>query len=214
MFGISIWELVLIGVVLFLVVGPAKLPGLAKSIGQGLKDLRRSLNDIKGTVDKDDEFVKAVKEARQSVAEAREAVRSIFDDDGTPREAPTEDEADPAPRPVPRGRALVRPPLRSGQGESAGGTQGPSLEETSAQASFQGPSAVDPPGGGGGPTDASGSEEPVEAEVHRAPTDGVVPAGESAPADAPAAPRGSRGRRMVRPGRPRSTGGGSPTGSG
>ena len=212
MFGISMWELVLIGVVLFLVVGPAKLPGLAKSIGQGVRDLRRSLNDIKGTVDKDDEFVKAVKEARQSVVEAREAVRSMFDEGSEPGVTPPEEEADPAPRPVPRGRPLVRhPPRGSGREPAVGGeASGPSLGEGTAQASFSESSPVVTLPGGGEAGEVAGDVEPLEAEVHRAAA--VDPAPAESGASGPS--RGPRGRRLVRPGRSRPTGGGSPTGSG
>lgn len=209
MFGISMWELVLVGLVLFLVVGPSKLPGLAKSIGQGIRDLRRSLNEVKGTVDKDDEFVKAVKEARQSVAEAREAVRSIFDDDESVRQA-AEAEEDPAPRPVPRGRPLVRP-ARPPAPLAAGGGPGPALSESSTPAAFGEPapqesSSASEAAAAAAAGEGAGGPEAVETEVHRG---DAVPRQEAA-----ARPSAGGSRRMVRPGRPRSQGGGSPKGSG
>jgi hypothetical protein len=60
-------------------------------------------------VDKDDEFIKAVNEARQTVAEAKESIRGIFDEEEGVYPPDGEDqEVDPAPRPVPKGRKLVR----------------------------------------------------------------------------------------------------------
>jgi Tat protein translocase TatB subunit len=50
MFGIGFAELVLVLVVALLVVGPDKLPGLARSIAKGYNQLRRAGNDIKRSV--------------------------------------------------------------------------------------------------------------------------------------------------------------------
>ena len=50
MFGIGFAELVLVLVVALLVVGPDKLPGLAKSVAKAYNELRRTGNDIKRSV--------------------------------------------------------------------------------------------------------------------------------------------------------------------
>ncbi len=50
MFGIGFGELVLVLVVALLVVGPDKLPGLARSIAKGYNQLRRAGSDIKRSV--------------------------------------------------------------------------------------------------------------------------------------------------------------------
>ncbi len=50
MFGIGFAELVLVLVVALLVVGPDKLPGLARSIAKAYNELRRTGNDIKRSV--------------------------------------------------------------------------------------------------------------------------------------------------------------------
>lgn len=50
MFDLGIQELVLIFVVALLVFGPKRLPELGKSIGRGLRELKRAMYDIKAEV--------------------------------------------------------------------------------------------------------------------------------------------------------------------
>jgi Tat protein translocase TatB subunit len=58
MFGIGMPELILIGVVALLVVGPKKLPDLAKTLGKGLNEFRKTATDVtdglKDTIKADD----------------------------------------------------------------------------------------------------------------------------------------------------------------
>lgn len=201
MFGMSMWEILVVLGLLFIVVGPGKLPGLAKKLGEQLRNLRQGLSDVKATVDKDDEFVKAVNEARQSVAEAKEAMQGIFDDvvSVTDDLKLEEEFRDPAPKPVPRGRRMVSPgaPVEDG-GDS---------DEVEAKATVSEPVADAP----------ALADEPVEAEDWRASTRSDATR-DSAEADAGERPapqvddsgvprkvqrRGATGRKMIRPGRSR-----------
>ena len=47
MFGIGLPELIIIAIVALIVVGPKKLPDLARSLGKGLSEFRRAADDVK-----------------------------------------------------------------------------------------------------------------------------------------------------------------------
>jgi Sec-independent protein translocase protein TatA len=189
MFGMSMWEILVVLALLFIVVGPGKLPGLAKKMGELIRGLKGSLADVKATVDKNDEFVKAISEARASVAEAKSAVREIIDD--VVSVAPDlnlleEELRDPAPKAVPKGRKRV----------SRASDEGPTLvdedepfeaEDWRASArEDRTAEAMDEPGEEGGSVD-----RPTGARID----DGGVPSRTQR--------RGSTGRRMIKPGRSR-----------
>ena len=58
MFGIGIQELIIIAVIALLVVGPKKLPDLAKTLGKGFRDFKNATDgitdDLKQTMQSDD----------------------------------------------------------------------------------------------------------------------------------------------------------------
>ena len=55
MFGIGLPELILIMAVALIVVGPDKLPELAKSIGKGIVELKKAASSLKESLNEDDE---------------------------------------------------------------------------------------------------------------------------------------------------------------
>lgn len=59
MFDIGMQELIVIFIVALLVLGPKKLPELGKTLGRGLAELRKSMQDVK---EKMDEEVKDLKD--------------------------------------------------------------------------------------------------------------------------------------------------------
>ena len=53
MFDVGFWELLLIGVVALLVVGPERLPGLARTVGLWVGKVRRFVNSVKSDIDRE-----------------------------------------------------------------------------------------------------------------------------------------------------------------
>ncbi len=92
MFDIGFWELALIGVVALLVVGPERLPALARTAGIWVSKARRFVSSVKADVEKEiraDELKRVMKEqaessgiheiveeTRSSVKESREEIES------------------------------------------------------------------------------------------------------------------------------------------
>ena len=87
-FGIGFSEIVLIVIVLILVVGPQKLPELAKSLGKGMRVMRKASADIRAAVNFDEvnelkrdirrEMYRPVEDWRSGLAEVEDAVVEPF----------------------------------------------------------------------------------------------------------------------------------------
>ncbi len=56
MFGIGLPELIIIMVIALIVVGPKKLPDLAKALGKGMAEFRKATHEIKESLDIGDDF--------------------------------------------------------------------------------------------------------------------------------------------------------------
>ena len=67
MFGLGASELVVIAILALLIVGPDGLPNAAKSIGKGIRDLRKQKEDLQNTIEKDTQIGEAVKELRSAM---------------------------------------------------------------------------------------------------------------------------------------------------
>ncbi len=96
MFEIGFWELVMVGVVALLVVGPEQLPGLARKAGFWLGKARRMIAEVKAEVDRELhlEDIKQslrqqanlgeVKDLTDQMQSFRREIEKEFDDPGPP----------------------------------------------------------------------------------------------------------------------------------
>lgn len=66
MFGIGMPELIIILAIALVVIGPTKLPDLARSLGKGMAEFKRATNDFKRGVE---EEVRVAEEKEQQAAE-------------------------------------------------------------------------------------------------------------------------------------------------
>ena len=78
MFGIGMTEMILIAAVALVVLGPKKLPDLARSLGKGFAEFKRATNELKNTIDletrKEEERYQQKKNVQSMPANADEAL--------------------------------------------------------------------------------------------------------------------------------------------
>lgn len=75
MFGIGMPEMLLILAIALIVIGPSKLPDLAKSIGRALGEFKKATNEIKKSIEVDDSFQDVKKAFNEVNADIKDSVR-------------------------------------------------------------------------------------------------------------------------------------------
>ena len=68
MFGIGLPELIIIMVIALIVIGPSKLPDLAKALGKGMAEFRKATQEIKDSLDLDEDIEEVKKDLVDSVS--------------------------------------------------------------------------------------------------------------------------------------------------
>ncbi len=73
MFGIGLPEMIVIFAVALIVVGPDKLPGLARSLAKGMAEMKKTLNQVKESMAQEEETLDSIRhDLRATTDELRE----------------------------------------------------------------------------------------------------------------------------------------------
>ncbi len=102
MFGIGMQELIIIAIIALLVVGPKRLPDLAKSLGKGFSEFRRAAEDVSEGVKNSlqaDDLKKEAEELKDAVTgdeKAADEKDTVPDDDAETAAATPPKPSDPS----------------------------------------------------------------------------------------------------------------------
>ena len=77
MFGIGMPELIIIFVIALIIIGPKKLPDLARALGKGMAEFRKATNEIKANLDIEDEVKGMEEELADSVSGLMEESETV-----------------------------------------------------------------------------------------------------------------------------------------
>ncbi len=66
MFGISMPELLIIMAIALIILGPSKLPDIAKALGRGMREFKKATREIKETIEKETDLYE-IKNAKDSM---------------------------------------------------------------------------------------------------------------------------------------------------
>lgn len=81
MFGLSGQELLLIVILALVVLGPKKLPEVAKTLGKGYQELRKAMDGVKGTMNVNEVFTDMMKDdAERTTDKTDDGARSKRED--------------------------------------------------------------------------------------------------------------------------------------
>jgi sec-independent protein translocase protein TatB len=102
MFGVSMWEIAIVVIVLLALVGPGKIPELAKTVGKALGSFRRSVDEVKKEVNLEEEldFLRDVKDV---------SAYDVLAEDAPTNESVSLPAGPSKKQPVRSGRRKVRP---------------------------------------------------------------------------------------------------------
>jgi sec-independent protein translocase protein TatB len=77
MFDVGFSELIVIGLVALIVIGPERLPGVARTVGHLLGRLQRYVNDVKSDINREMQLDELKKLQEQVTSQARDMERQV-----------------------------------------------------------------------------------------------------------------------------------------
>ena len=168
MFNISGVELAVIAIAALLLLGPQRLPEVARSLGKFLREFRRQTDDVRTMVER--EFYQMDQEIKKVVEPVTDAVHEATAD-ATTGQTPTVESGPPTALLPPTGTTSVEAPSSAPTGTTSG--EAPSSAPsgvTSGEAPSSAPSGV--------------TGELYDAEYHAAEANGLLPPSTEAHPDA------------------------------
>ena len=87
MFGIGLPELIIIMVIALVVIGPSKLPDLARALGKGLAEFRKASQEIKDSFNLDEEIRSIKKDTIDTINDFKDSLNDDDNDEDQDSEA-------------------------------------------------------------------------------------------------------------------------------
>ncbi len=94
MFGTGMPEIILILAIALIVLGPKKLPEIAKALGRGIAEFKKATQDFKENLDVDDDLKEARDTIKDIKGDIRQTIQKSMTEDITPenRDAASEED--------------------------------------------------------------------------------------------------------------------------
>jgi Tat protein translocase TatB subunit len=93
MFGIGMTELIVIMVIALVVIGPSKLPDLAKALGKGLAEFKKASQEIKDSFNLDEEIKTIKHDTIDTINDFKDSLEDVDEDNDENLDPSSDEEA-------------------------------------------------------------------------------------------------------------------------